>query len=59
TLERWLEPIANYFIGRASNGPTEGFNRGLRGILWRACGMFNFRERPAKGTRFGGTRRPA
>ena len=44
TLERWLEPIANYFIGRASNGPTEGFNRGLRGILWRACGMCNFQH---------------
>lgn len=44
TLERWLDPIANYFIGRASNGPTEGFNRGLRGILWRACGMFNFQH---------------
>ena len=44
TLERWLDSIANYFIGRASNGPTEGFNRGLRGILWRACGMFNFQH---------------
>ena len=43
TLERWMEPIANYFTWRRStNGPTEGFNRGLRGILWRACGMQNF-----------------
>ena len=42
TLERWREGIANYFVGRASNGPTEGFNRGLRGILSRTCGMRNF-----------------
>ena len=42
TLERWREEIANYFVSRASNGPTEGFNRGLRGILSRACGMRNF-----------------
>jgi len=26
----------------ASDGRTEGFNRGLRTILWRACGMHNF-----------------
>src|SRR4051794_18900753 len=30
TLERWLEPIANYFVSRSSNGRTEGFNHGLR-----------------------------
>jgi len=42
TLERWLDKIANYFIDRASNGRVEGFNRGFRGILWRAFGMFNF-----------------
>lgn len=44
TLQRWLQPIANYFIRRASNGAAEGFNRGLRGILWRACGMCNFKH---------------
>ena len=44
TLERWQEEIANYFVSRSSNGPTEGFNRGLRGILARACGMANFRH---------------
>jgi transposase len=27
-----------------SNGRTEGFNRGLRAILWRAFGMVNFRH---------------
>lgn len=42
TLSNWLGKIANYFRTRSSNGPTEGFNRGLRGILWRACGMLNF-----------------
>jgi transposase len=42
TLENWMEKIANYFVGRSSNGRTEGFNRGLRAILWRACGMRNF-----------------
>jgi transposase len=42
TLENWMERIANYFVRRSTNGPTEGFNRGLRAILWRACGMRNF-----------------
>ena len=42
TLENWLDKIANYFVNRASNGRTEGFNHGLRSILWRAFGMKNF-----------------
>lgn len=42
TLENWMERIANYFVMRSTNGQTEGFNRGLRTILWRACGMTNF-----------------
>jgi transposase len=42
TLENWLDKIANYFVSHASNGRTEGFNHGLRLILWRAFGMFNF-----------------
>jgi transposase len=42
TLANWLDKIANYFVDRASNGRVEGFNTGLRGILWRAFGMFNF-----------------
>lgn len=42
TLENWMDKIANYFVARSSNGRTEGFNRGLRAILWRACGMSNF-----------------
>ena len=42
TLENWMDRIANYFVSRSSNGRTEGFNRGLRAILWRACGMSNF-----------------
>lgn len=42
TLETWMDKIANYFVSRSSNGRTEGFNRSLRAILWRACGMRNF-----------------
>jgi transposase len=42
TLEHWLEKVANYFVNRASNGRAEGFNPGIRSILWRAFGMFNF-----------------
>ena len=42
TLENGLHKIANYFVHRASNGRTEGYNYGLRSILWRAFGMFNF-----------------
>jgi transposase len=42
TLENWMDGIANYFVTRSSNGRTEGFNRGLRAVLWRACGMTNF-----------------
>lgn len=44
TLENWLDKIANYFIDRASNGRVEGYNRGLRGILWRAFGIPNFKH---------------
>jgi len=44
TLENWMAEIANYFASRSSNGRTEGFNRGLRAILWRACGMANFQH---------------
>ena len=42
TLANWLDRIANYFVSRASNGRAEGYNHGLRSILWRAFGMFNF-----------------
>jgi transposase len=42
TLENWMDKIANYFVARSSNGRTEGFNHGLRSILWRAFGMRNF-----------------
>jgi transposase len=43
-LQTWWQEIANYFVSRSTNGRTEGFNRGLRGILWRACGMSNFKH---------------
>ena len=42
TLENWMDRVANHFVLRSTNGRTEGFNRGLRAILWRACGMTNF-----------------
>jgi transposase len=42
TLSNWMDKIANYFVTRSSNGRTEGFNHGLRSILWRAFGMTNF-----------------
>jgi transposase len=44
TLTNWMEKIANYFHSRSSNGRTEGFNHGLRSILWRAFGMPNFKN---------------
>ena len=42
TLGNWMDEIANYFRSRSSNGRTEGFNRGIRAILWRTFGMTNF-----------------
>ncbi len=58
TLTNWLDPIANYFVWRSSNGRTEGFNHGLRAILWRAFGMLNFRHfRLRVLDRFGGPRK--
>jgi transposase len=42
TLGNWLGRIANYFVWRSSNGRTEGYNHGLRAILWRTYGMLNF-----------------
>jgi transposase len=44
TLQRWLDKIANYFVSRSTNGPTEGFNHGLRALLWRTFGMHNFQH---------------
>lgn len=44
TLTNWLDKIAHYFVNRSSNGRTEGFNHGLRSILWRAFGMTNFKR---------------
>ena len=44
TLTNWMDKIANYFVTRSSNGRTEGFNHGLRCILWRAFGMTNFKR---------------
>ena len=42
TLNNWMDKICNYFVSRSSNGRTEGFNHGIRAILWRAFGMRNF-----------------
>jgi transposase len=59
TLGNWMGQIANYFIWRSSNGRTEGFNHGLRAILWRAFGMVNFRHfRLRVLDRFGSPRKP-
>ena len=44
TLERWQEETADHFVSRSANGPAEGSDRGLRGILARACGTANFRH---------------
>ena len=44
TLSRWMDKIANYFRSRSSNGRTEGVNRGIRTLLWRAYGMVNFQN---------------
>ena len=44
TLTNWMDKIVNYFVTRSSNGRTEGFNHGLRSILWRAFGMTNFKR---------------
>jgi transposase len=37
-----MKKIADYFVSRSTNGRTEGINRDLRCVLWRACGMRNF-----------------
>lgn len=59
TLKNWMDKIANYFRWRSSNGRTEGFNHGLRAILWRAFGMVNFRHfRLRVLDRFGSPRKP-
>jgi transposase len=42
TLANWMDKIANYFVSRSSNGQTEGFNHGIRAILWRGFGLPNF-----------------
>jgi len=59
TPGNWMAKIANYFVWRSSNGRTEGFNHGLRAILWRAFGMVNFRNfRLRVLDRFGSPRKP-
>lgn len=44
TLTNWMDKIVNYFRSRSSNGRTEGFNHGIRTILWCAFGMLNFKN---------------
>lgn len=58
TLDRWLDKIANYFVNRSTNGPTEGFNHGLRAVLWRAFGMCNFQHFRARVLHAFGTPHP-
>ena len=42
TLSRWMDPISRYFISRANNGRTEGYNRGIRMLVSRAFGLPSF-----------------
>lgn len=42
TIGNWLDEIANYFVNHSTNARTEGFNHGIRAILWRAFGIRNF-----------------
>ena len=42
TVRNWLDEIANYFVSRSTNARTEGFNHGIRAILWRTFGMRSF-----------------
>jgi transposase len=58
TLDNWLDGIANYFVSRSSNGPTEGFNNGFRSILSRAFGMQNFENFRARVLHFFGKPKP-
>ena len=54
-----MDRIAHYFVSRPGNGRTEGFNHGLRAILWRAFGMRNFEPvRLRVLDRFGHPHRP-
>ena len=39
TLSRWIDPVSRYFLSRANNGRTEGYNRGLRMLVSRAFGL--------------------
>ena len=42
TLTRWIDPISRYFLSRANNGRTEGYNRGIRMLVSRAFGLPSF-----------------
>ena len=44
TLTRWMDPISRYFLSRASNGRTEGYNRGIRMLVSRAFGLPSFKH---------------
>ena len=44
TRSNGMGQIANYVVWRSSNGRTEGYNHGLRAILWRAYGVLNFQH---------------
>jgi transposase len=41
TIERWLEEITNYFIGRQTSGFVEGFNNRVKVLKRRCYGIFN------------------
>jgi transposase len=41
TIERWMEEITNYFIGRQTSGFVEGFNNRVKVLKRRCYGIFN------------------
>jgi transposase len=41
TIERWLDEITNYFMGRQTSGFVEGFNNRVKVLKRRCYGIFN------------------
>jgi transposase len=41
TIERWMEEITNYFMGRQTSGFVEGFNNRVKVLKRRCSGIFN------------------
>ncbi len=41
TINRWLDEITNYFVGRQTSGFVEGFNNRVKVLKRRCYGIFN------------------